>query len=173
MKRIFAADSFVHKLRFQPLAFRSPLRREAGQSMVEVALCLPLFFILILGTAEIASVAWSAVQVQNAARAGAQFGAQSRAAAADTTDIATAAKNDAPKLTTMTVASSQACQCINTSTGATAGTGCATITQCPSPYMIIEQVQVNTSAAVTPLVHLPGLPASYTLAGQAIMDVEK
>jgi hypothetical protein len=39
--------------------------------------------------------------------------------------------------------------------------------------MIIEQVQVNTSAAVTPLFHLPGLPASYTLAGRAIMDVEK
>ncbi|HET6218994.1 MAG TPA: TadE/TadG family type IV pilus assembly protein [Acidobacteriaceae bacterium] len=173
MKKIFAADSFIHKFQFQPFAFRSLPRREAGQSMLEVALCLPIFFILILGTAEIASIAWSAVQVQNAARAGAQFGAQSRAAASDTTDITTAAKRDAPALTTMTVTPNQSCQCINTSTGATAGSGCATITECPSPYVIIEQIQVNTSAAVTPLFHLPGLPASYTLAGQAIMDVEK
>lgn len=173
MNRIFAAEFFVHTLRFRPFVFRSLLRREAGQSMVEVALCLPVFFILIVGTAEIASIAWSAVQVQNAARAGAQFGAQSRAAASDTADITTAAQRDAPKLTTMTVTPSQSCQCINTSTGATAGTGCATITQCPAPYMIIEQVQVNTSAAVTPLFHWPGLPASYTLTGRAIMDVEK
>jgi Flp pilus assembly protein TadG len=141
--------------------------------MLEVALCLPLFFILILGTAEIASVAWSAIQVQNAARAGAQFGSQSRAAAADATDISTAAKNDAPKLTRMTVTSSQTCKCINTSSGATAGTGCTLISQCPSPFVIMDYVQVNTSSAVTPLVHLPGLPASYTLTGQAILGVVK
>jgi Flp pilus assembly protein TadG len=146
---------------------------DAGQSMVEVALCLPLFFLLILGTMEISNIAWSAIQVQNAARAGAQFGAQSRAAAADSTDIATAAKNDAPKLTGMTVTSSSSCQCINTTTGATAGTGCATITECPSPYLITVQVQVNTQATVRPLVHYPGLPSSYTLKGRSIMGVEK
>ena len=170
MTRLFRADFYLRDQRRQTKV--SALRRESGQSMLEVALCLPLFFILILGTSEIASIAWSAIQVQNAARAGAQFGAQSRAAAADATDIATAAQNDAPKLTSMIVTSSQACQCLNTSTGAATG-ACATITQCPSPFLITDTVQVNTSAAVTPIVHLPGLPASYTLTGRAILDVEK
>jgi Flp pilus assembly protein TadG len=146
----------------------------SGQSMLEVALCLPLFLLLILGTMEIANIAWSAIQVQNAAHAGAQFGSQSRAAASDSTDIATAAKNDAPRLSSsMIVTSSSACQCIDTSTGNTAGSGCTTLTQCPAPYTIMEQVQVNTSAAVTPIVHYPGLPASYTLRGRAILDVLK
>lgn len=140
--------------------------------MVEVALCLPLFLILILGTMEIANIGWAAIQVQNAARAGAAFGSQSRATAADATDIATAAKNDAPKLTSMVVTSGTACQCINTTTGAPTGAAC-NLAACPSPYLITVQVQVNTSAAVTPLVHYPGLPASYTLKGRAIMDVMK
>jgi Flp pilus assembly protein TadG len=176
MAQLFASDNFarLHRNRSRASTFFSAMRRDAGQSMLEVALCLPLFFILILGTAEIASIAWSAIQVENAARAGAQFGAQSRAAASDTADIQTAAKNDAPRLKPgMTVTSSVSCKCINTATDTTAGTGCATITQCSSPFVIMEYVQVNTSAAVTPIVHLPSLPASYTLKGQAIMGVEK
>jgi Flp pilus assembly protein TadG len=153
--------------------FSSALHRDAGQSIVELALCMPLFLMLMVGTAEIASIAWDAIQVQNAARAGAQFGSQSRANAADGTDIATAATNDAPRLTSMRVTSSSSCQCIDTTTGSTAGTGCATLTQCPSPYLITEQVQVNTTATVAPMLHYPGLPASFTLKGQAVMGVQK
>jgi Flp pilus assembly protein TadG len=156
-----------------PRGLRRRLWRDAGQSMVELALCMPLFVLLILGTAEIANVAWSAIQVQNAARAGAQFGSQSRAAAADGTDIATAAKNDAPALGSMIVTSSSGCQCIDTASGNAAGTGCATLTQCPWPYMITAQVLVNTSAVVTPLIRYPGLPASFTLKGRAVMGVAK
>jgi Flp pilus assembly protein TadG len=159
------------RLRITALLHR--LGRNSGQSIIELALCMPLFLLLIFGTAEIASIAWNAVQVQNAARAGAQFASQSRANAADSTDIATAAKNDAPRLTGMNVTSSSSCQCIDTTTGGPAGTGCATLTQCPSPYLITEQVQVNTSAAVAPMFHYPGLPASFTLKGQAIMGVQK
>ena len=159
--------------RFKAFVFLYRVRGDSGQSMLEVALCLPLFFLLILGTAEIANIAWSAVQVQNAARAGAQYGAQNRAAASDSASITTAAKNDAPRLTTMQVTPTESCKCINTTTGADSGKSCATITACPTPYLITEQVQVNTSAAVTPIFHYPGLPASYTLKGQAIMDVEK
>lgn len=150
------------------------VKHNRGQSMLELALCLPLFLVLILGTAEIANIAWAAVQVQNAARAGAQFGSQSRAAAADSTNITSAAKNDAPRLSgTMTVTSSTACQCIDTSTGGAAGAGCASLTQCPSPYLITVSVQVNTSATVTPIARYPGLPASYTVKGRSIMGVQK
>jgi hypothetical protein len=128
---------------------------------------------------EIANVAWSAIQVENAARAGAQFGSQSRAAAADATDIAAAAKNDAPMLTAIAapngliVTSSQSCQCINASTGAPTGTGCTNLTQCPSPNVVMDYVQVNTSVTVTPFLHYPHLPATYTLKGQAILGVLK
>ena len=173
MTSSFAAvySSGTRRLTIARLCHR--LRRSSGQSIVELALCMPLFLLLMVGTAEMASIAWDAIQVQNAARAGAQFGSQSRAAAADSTDISTAAKNDAPRLTSMSVTSTSSCQCINTTTGGTAGMGCTTLTQCPSPYLITEQVQVNTTATVAPMLHYPGLPASFTLRGQAVMGVQK
>ena len=144
---------------------------ESGQSLIEVAITLPLFLLLILGTAEMANIAWAAIQISNAARAGAQYGSQSHANAADTSGIQSAAKNDAPNITNMTVTSSQPCKCISSS-GTDTGNAC-TLTACPSPDVIMPYVQVNTQAAITPFMHYTGLPVSYTLHGQALMGVVK
>lgn len=146
---------------------------ESGQGMLELALCLPIFALMILGTAEIANIAWASVQLNNAAHAGAQFGSQGRAWAANISGIETAAQNEAPALTiTFPTAPTQSCSCLD-STGATAGTGCTTTVLCPSPYVIYDNVTVYTQAVVTPLIHYPGLPASYTLQAQATMGVTK
>jgi Flp pilus assembly protein TadG len=147
---------------------------ESGQSMLELAVCLPVFALLILGTAEIANIAWASIQLNNAAHAGAQYGSHSRGFAADITDIETAARNEAPKLTiTFPTDPAQTCSCIDPSTGAaaTGATGCQTLIQCPSPYVILDSITVTTQAVVTPLIHYPGLPASYTLHAQATMGV--
>jgi hypothetical protein len=37
----------------------------------------------------------------------------------------------------------------------------------------LEFVQVIASAAVTPTIHCPGLPTTYTLTGKAVMEVEQ
>jgi Flp pilus assembly protein TadG len=148
---------------------------ESGQGTLELALCLPLFLLLILGTAELANIAWASVQLNNAAHAGAQFGSQSRANAADTTDIENAAKNEAPRLITSAstqVTPTQACSCI-TAAGGTTSNGCETLTECPSPDIIMDNIQVTVHATVTPIIHYPGLPASYTMNAIAIMGVEK
>lgn len=144
--------------------------QDSGQSVLELAVCLPLFVLLVLGTAEIANIAWASVQVNNAARAGAQFASLSHANAADTTDIETAAKNEAPKLTiTFPTAPSQTCVCTDPTTGdAATGDTCAT---CPSPNVPIDSVTVKTQAVVTPLVRYIGLPSSYTIQAQATMKV--
>jgi|SRR5215472_17627321 len=147
---------------------------ECGQSMLELAVCLPLFLLLILGSAEIANIAWSAVQLHNAARAGVQFASLSRSNAANTSAIETAAQNEAPKLTlTFPTAPSQACSCIDPATGTTGAnsTGCQTTVECPSPYIIFDTVTVSVQAAVTPLIHYPGLPTIYTLNDTATMGV--
>lgn len=151
--------------------------------MLELALCLPVFALLILGTAEIANIAWASIQLNNAAHAGAQFGSQSRANAADPLDPATsvgvieeATQNEAPKLTiTFPTAPSQACSCIDPTTGTTGAgsTGCQTLIECPSPYVIFDNITVNAQAVVRPLVHYPGLPATYTLNATATMGVVK
>lgn len=154
------------------ITIRSTRRsRESGQSLIELAVALPLFVILILGTAEMANIAWSAIQISNAARAGAQYGSQSHANASDTASVQTAAKNDAPSITNLQVTVTQPCKCIS-STGTDTGNAC-TLAACPSPNVIMPYVQVNTQAAITPFMRYPGLPASYTLKGQALMGVVK
>ena len=49
-------------------------RQQGGQELVEYALALPMFFLLVLGIAEFAIVIWSYDTVANAAREGARSG---------------------------------------------------------------------------------------------------
>ena len=154
---------------------RLPLREESGQSTLELAFCLPLFALLILGGAELGNLAWASVQVNNAARAGAAFGSISRTNSADTTHIGIAAQNEAPKLITSPstqVTSSQVCSCVG-SDGTSASIPCDinALSNCPLPGVIQVAVKVNTQATVTPFVHYIGLPASYTVRGQATVGV--
>jgi Flp pilus assembly protein TadG len=149
---------------------------ESGSAMVELAFTLPVFLLLILGTAEIANIGWASVQLNNAVHAGAQFGSQSRANAAQIAFIESATQNEAPRLTiTFPTDPSQTCSCVDPSTGgpATGSTGCETLVECPSPNVILDNITVTAQAVVTPLVHYPGLPASYTLHASATMGVTK
>jgi Flp pilus assembly protein TadG len=157
---------------------RSLTASDAGQATLELALCLPLFVLLILGSAEIGNLAWSSVQINNAARAGAAFGSISRANAADLVDIQAAAQNEAPNFITnrSQVSSTQVCTCVDSSgTPGAPDPGCTTtnLTSCPSPSVIQVAVQVNVRVPVTPFVHYVGLPATYTVNAQATMDVEQ
>ena len=135
--------------------------REAGQTLVETALVFPLLITILVGAAEIARVAYAAIEVANAAHAGVQYGAQTGRTAADTTGIVTAASADAANLTGMTTTSSYSCVCSD----GTASTCLAT--DCTNSQ--IEQIlTVNTQVTYDPVIHLPGLPHTYTLKGQAI-----
>ncbi len=70
------------------------LVREHGQSLVELAFVVPLLLLLLVGIIEIGRFAFYSILVSNAARAGAQYGAQSLASASDTVGIAAAANRD-------------------------------------------------------------------------------
>jgi len=147
---------------------------ESGNALVELAITLPLFALLILGAAEIANLAWASVEVNNAARAGAAYGSISRANAANIPNIELAAQNEAPKLTlAFPNPPTQVCYCVTSGTPGSPDVGCTTtnLTSCTSPSIIQVAVQVNTQAAVSPLVHYPGLPATYTVRAQATMGV--
>jgi Flp pilus assembly protein TadG len=141
---------------------------EAGSSLVELALMFPIFLILLVGSAEFGRLAYDAIEVANAARAGAAYGAQSNITASDTAGIAQAATQDAPNVTGVVVTSSHSCVC---STGATLVCTNA-LANCASPARIIEYVQVNTTATVGPLFNYPGIPHTFALTGQAILRVE-
>jgi Flp pilus assembly protein TadG len=145
-------------------------RREDAQSLVELALLMPLFILLLLGSAEFARVAWASVLTSNAARAGASWGAQNPANAGDATGgIEAAAAADSVNLTGLTTTPGLTCVC---SSGApitrctTIGTAPATaLSDCPSPATITNYVHVNTTSTISVFGH------SFTTTGQSIMVV--
>ena len=141
----------------------SILGTERGQSLVELALVLPILLLLMVGTIEIGRFAYYAILVSNAARAGAQYGAQSLTTSADTAGIQTAARNDG--LATLTVTPTQLCGCTATALG-----GCPAGGFCANPLVYVE---VTTSGTFASLFSYPGLPRNLTLTSTIKMRVSQ
>lgn len=138
---------------------------EGGQSLVELALVLPLLLLLLVGIIEIGRFSYYSILVANAARAGAQYGAQSVVTAADAAGIRAAAHNDG--LPSLAVTPRQLCGC----TGATLG-ACSTIAPtCVLPDHPLVYVQVTATHRFPSLFNYPGLPASLRLTSTEKMRV--
>lgn len=154
-----------------PLGLKQIVHREDAQSLIELTLVIPLFLLLLIGSAELARVAWAAILTANAARAGAAYGSQSVNTATKGAVIQAYAANDGVNLTNLVTTPTTFCTCSNGNTiGSCVNTA---LTDCPAPATIFNYVQVNTSSTVTPLLHLPGLPRTFTVTGQAIMVIEQ
>ena len=145
-----------------------PARRagESGQTILEVALLTPVLLLLAVGIIEIGRYAYYSILVANAARAGAQYGAQSLATAADTAGIRTAAENDGQNVAGLTVTTQQECGC----TGSSIGSSCPA-TNCSSPSHALVYVQVSTSGKFNSLFKYPGIPTSITVNSTELMRV--
>jgi Flp pilus assembly protein TadG len=131
-----------------------------------MALLLPL--LLLLGTIEFGRVAYFSILVSNAAHAGAHYGAQSRASAADNAGMVQAALNDGQNFSGLSATASHSCVCSNGSATPPAAPNCA-LSDCSPGQRLTVYVQVNTRATVAPLFRYPGFPTSFNLTGQAIM----
>ena len=140
------------------------LRGDSGDAMVELALSVTLLGTLLLGAAEFGTLAYSAIEVSNAAHAGAAYGAQSHTTADDVSGMETAATQDAPNVSGISATAARSCQCSNGGSSTCAVTDCST-------SRIVEYVTVNTTATVSPLFAVPGLPKSYTMTGKAVLRV--
>jgi len=149
--------------------YRRHLRENTGQSLVELALVLPIFVLLLVGVAEVGRLGFASIEVSNAARAGVAYGAQNHVTASDTTNIQLAATSDAPNIRSLTATVAQSCSCSDGTTITCANAG----TTCVSPAHIIEDVQVQTTAPVDTVFHFPGIPSTVTLRGYASMRVEQ
>ncbi len=139
------------------------MKSERGQALVELALSVPLLGLLVFGSVEMGRVIYASIEVSDAAMAGVQYGTRNSTTAADAGGIQNAAAADAPNLTLVTT-SSISCICSNGAASTCLSTDC--------PGANIETIlTVQTQTTVDPLVHLPGLPTSLTLDGQAIQKV--
>lgn len=135
-------------------------RSTSGQSLVETALVFPILVTFLVGSADLARVARAAISVSNAAKAGAQYAVRSGYTAQDTTGISAAASAEAPNMT-ITTTSSISCVCSDGTSSSCGNTDCTN-------SHIVEKVTVTTSATVTPLIHLPHVPQTFTLTGKAV-----
>jgi Flp pilus assembly protein TadG len=117
---------------------------ERGQSLVELAFVLPVLLLLLVGIIEIGRFAYYSILVSNAARAGAQYGAQSLATAKDVAGIRAAANNDGQGGAGLTVTPTQLCGC----SGASLSGACpATLCVLPNHPLVYVRVQVDGSFA--------------------------
>lgn len=155
---------------------RRDRRGEAGQALVELAISLPLLSLLLLGAAELGRVAYASIEVANAARSAAQYGAWSHAAVVDWTKSgssyvggipnAATADSDLSGLNAIRVKSvSVSCTCADTSY---TPTSCSDNTTCMNHNTaMLQTLTVQTEGSFTPLIHYPGGQTTFTLHGSA------
>ncbi len=145
---------------------QSANRGQAGQSVLEIALLAPVLLLLLVGAIEIGRYAYFAIEATSAARAGVQYGAQSLADSKDVAGIKVAGSNDAPDLIQLNVTANNLCACSNSPSHYVR----CPAQRCGAGHPVVF-LQVNTTAQVPSLFHYPGLPATFTANGQAIMRV--
>jgi Flp pilus assembly protein TadG len=133
-----------------------------GGALVEACLTLPMLFMLVLGSVEFTRVAYTALEVVSAAKAGVAYGAQSGGLTTDVDGITMAATTDAPNVPGLTVlnpTSTYAC-----SNGVGSPTGLPG--DCPTSH-IVQTLTVQTQVVLNPIIHVPGTPMTYTIKGSA------
>ena len=152
----------------------SLLRRgECGGALVEVALTAPMLCVLLVGASEFATLEYDKIEVTNAARAGVAYGSQSSATAADTNGMKSAATNDGSNVAGLHATGTEFWSCSSApSTQYSSAAAAANACSSSGGAHVLNYVQVNTTATVTPSIAVPGLQTSYTLTGVAVMRVQ-
>jgi len=130
---------------------------------------------VLLGTLEIATLAYDSIEVSNAAHAGAMYGMVSPTFAAATSTITAAAQAEAPDFgDKLNVTPTTYYACSSALGGTKYTTQTAAVTACTGTgNHALQFVQVVVSGTVTPPFHFPGLPATYTLSNTSVMEVEE
>jgi hypothetical protein len=150
--------------RLRSLKPRGQRRYSRGQSFVEFAVLAPVLLLFLLAIADFGRVFFVAIALNNAARAGTQYGIQSPANAADFSGMAQAAQNDASGIGGVTATASEYCECPDGSSQA--------CDQSPSCGDMRVYVEVDTSGSFQTLLNYPGIPSSITLNGKSIVREE-
>ena len=129
----------------------------------------PILVLLLLGAGDFGRVLYWSITLAQSARAGAQYGAQSSAAAANSTGIQQAALQDGQNITalggTITVTSSRYCQC----EGGGAVVNCADNDCAGAPEVYVEVTATTTFKTLFPY---PGIPNTVNLSNTATLRLQ-
>lgn len=137
-------------------------RSECGASLVEFALLAPVMVVLLIGLVEVGRYTFFAILAANAARAGAQYGAQDFEHAKDTTGMANAAKADGQNLSPWNVIAGPLCSVNGGALGACSN---------PPATGTVYYVSVQVNGTFQSLLHLPWIRTSAPITGTSVMRV--
>lgn len=131
------------------------IRQNAGASILETALVVPILLLLTCGAVDIGRAYCAAIEVSSASHAGALYGVQNPT---DISGMETAADNDATDIPDLRSSAVYGCECA----GSTAGiVSCTSVPDCLANY--VTYVSVTSSMTFKPLIGYPGIPNSIVL----------
>ena len=134
-------------------------RSSRGGAAVELAVVFPVLLLLIVGAIDYGRMYFTSVTVANAARAGAEYGAQDVATSQKIAAIQNFALLDgADAGNTLRIAARTYCECAKASHACTACTGGA------APDIFVEVIATDTISTLLPY---PGLPTRVPIVRKA------
>lgn len=138
------------------------IRSCAGGAAVELAVVFPVLVLLLIGVADYGRVFFTSIAVANAARAGAEWGAQSSATAfGPASAITDFAKQDGAEAGAITVVTATSCRC-----GPNVVT-CSTTPSCAGYGPPRAFVEVTASKTVSLILPYPGVPNNLQIVRKA------
>lgn len=146
---------------------RRTLDRRSGSALLELAVAMPILLMLVVGTVDFGRVYYKGMAVAQAARAGAEYAAQSVAKSIDTTGVRTAAENSVSSDLTLTdgdISLSRTCECA-TDAGAFSATSPAntcTGNPCTGSHLVIT-VNVTAAKSFTTMINYPVIPHTVSI----------
>ena len=137
------------------------LREQAGSSLIETSLLLPLICLLLVGAVDFGRAYYVALEVDSAVHAGALYGTQEPV---DTAGMVAAAKLDAGDLTNLQPVATYGCEC---SDGSSVVASCGTAPSCA--FNVVNYVNVTATSSYKMMLRYPGFPATLSLSAKARM----
>jgi Flp pilus assembly protein TadG len=140
---------------------RRTARTTRGSAIVELAVVLPFYVLVIAGAVDLARVFYWSMELTDAARAGAQYGAQTPASGTWANDVsnikstAVSAAPDIPSFSTSDVSVTKSCACATNTGGPGASSVSCNTSSCAGH--VVGVVSVTTSKKFKSVINLPFL----------------
>jgi Flp pilus assembly protein TadG len=138
-----------------------------GGALLELAVVMPILLMLVVGTIDFGRVFYRGMAVAQAARAGAEFGAQNTGASANEAGIKNAAITSVASDLTLVdgdIAWSRSCECA-TDTGVFSATSPANdcSASCAVGSHLVIAVNVTVTKGFTTIISYPRIPHTVTI----------
>jgi Flp pilus assembly protein TadG len=160
--------------------FRRRGRSERGAALIELAVSLPFLAAVLIGTIDFARAFYMAIELTDAARAGAQFASKNDINAFSPNEIRAAALAASPRLslvasdvtlrTVSGVEKPALCQCA-ANDGSTFAAAASCDSACGGSEHMISTVTVTVTKTFTRLAGFPGIPRTMSISRSATLRV--